>query len=57
MTARKTAMEVLEEPQIKRHRISADELLRMSEFGVLAHDARVELIDGDVVDRATIGTK
>jgi len=50
-------MEVLEEPQLARHRVTADNLLRMTEIGVVAHDARVELIEGEVIDMAAMGTK
>lgn len=42
---------------LHRHRLSVDEYHRMAEAGVLAPDARVELIDGEVVDMATIGTR
>jgi Uma2 family endonuclease len=57
MSARELTMEVLELPHIKRHRLSVDDYYRMSEVGVLAHDARVELIEGEVIDMASIGTK
>jgi len=40
----------------RRHRISVDAFHRMGETGVLAPDARVELIDGEIFDRAPIGT-
>ncbi len=41
----------------RRHRINVDEYYRMSEVGLLAPDARVELIDGEVIDMAPIGSR
>jgi Uma2 family endonuclease len=45
---------VLEYPQ--RHAISAVEYLRMGEGGVFAPEARLELIEGEIVERAPIGS-
>ena len=42
-----------EEP--RRHRITVDEYYRMGELGLIAPDARVELIDGEIIDMAPIG--
>jgi Uma2 family endonuclease len=42
---------------IRRHRITVDEYYRMAEVGLLANDARVELIEGEVIDMAPIGSK
>jgi Uma2 family endonuclease len=42
---------------LQRHRITVDQYYRMGEAGVFAPDARVELIDGEVVDMAPIGTR
>jgi Uma2 family endonuclease len=50
-------MEVLEEPHIVRHRLTVDDYYRMAEVGVLAHDARVELIEGEIIDMAPIGSR
>jgi Uma2 family endonuclease len=50
-------LEVREEPRFLRHRLTVDEYYRMAEAGVLAHDARVELIDGEIIDMAPIGTR
>ncbi|HZF31489.1 MAG TPA: Uma2 family endonuclease [Gammaproteobacteria bacterium] len=39
----------------RRHRITVHEYHRMAEVGVLAPDARVELIEGEIIDMAPIG--
>lgn len=39
----------------QRHRITVDQYHRMGETGVLAPDARVELIEGEIIDMAPIG--
>jgi Uma2 family endonuclease len=50
-------LEVREEPRILRHRITVDDYYRMSEVGLFAPDARVELINGEVLDMAPMGTR
>ena len=40
---------------IPRHRITVDEYYRMSEVGILPPDARVELIEGEIIDMAPTG--
>lgn len=40
----------------RRHRITVDQYHRMGETGVLAPDARVELIEGEIIDMAPIGS-
>ena len=42
---------------IPKHRLTVDEYYRMAEVGLLARDARVELIDGEVIDLAPIGSR
>jgi Uma2 family endonuclease len=49
--------DVLDEPKIKRHRLNVEQYHRMGEAGVFAPGARVELIEGDVIDMAPMGTR
>jgi Uma2 family endonuclease len=44
----------MEERGPQRHRITVDEYYRMAEVGLLAPDARVELIEGEIIDMAPI---
>jgi Uma2 family endonuclease len=39
----------------RRHRITVEEYYRMAEVGLLAPDARVELIEGEIIDMPPIG--
>lgn len=41
----------------RTHRLTVDEYYKMAEAGVLAPDARVELIEGVIVDMAPIGSR
>ena len=41
----------------KRHLIDVDQYYKMAQAGVLTPDARVELIEGEVIDMAPIGSK
>lgn len=50
-------MGALDSPWITRHRLTVEEYHRMAETGVLAPDARVELIEGEVLDMAPIGSR
>ena len=40
----------------RRHRLTVADYYRMGEIGIFAPDARVELIDGEVIDMAPIGS-
>jgi Uma2 family endonuclease len=42
---------------VHRHRLTVDEYYRMVEVGLLAADARVELIEGEIIDMAPIGKR
>ena len=42
---------------LPRHRLTVDEYYRMAEVGVLAADARTELIEGEIIDMAPIGSR
>jgi Uma2 family endonuclease len=40
----------------RRHRLTVADYYRMGEVGILAPDARIELIDGEIIDMAPIGS-
>ena len=42
---------------IPRHRFTVDEYHRMGETGILDHEQRVELIEGEIVDMPPIGPR
>ncbi len=48
-------MNSLMESWPRKHRITVDEYYRMAEVGLLAPDARVELVEGEIIDMAPIG--
>lgn len=50
------AMAAVPDSWIPFHRFTVDEYQRMAEVGVLALDARVELIEGEVIDMASMGS-
>jgi Uma2 family endonuclease len=39
-----------------RHKLTIDDFVRLGEAGILAQDARIELIEGDLIDMPPIGT-
>lgn len=44
-------------PSVRRHRLTVEQYHRMAEIGVLAPDARVELIEGEVIEMAATGSR
>ena len=58
-SVRETAVGVLEEQTFlpKRHRVTVDDYYRMAAAGILTADDRVELIEGEVIDMAPIGSR
>jgi Uma2 family endonuclease len=48
---------VMPEDLVRRHRITVEEYYRMAEVGLLSPEARVELIEGEVIDMAPIGDR
>ena len=51
-------MGVVEEPGLlQRHRVSVDEYYRMAEAGVFPPDARIELIEGEVIDMPPMNSR
>ena len=50
-------MNVAAEIFARRHRLTVTDFLRMGSTGILGEDARVELIDGDLIDMAPIGSR
>lgn len=47
---------VMQEDHVRRHRLTVHEYYRMAEVGLLAPDARVELIEGEIIDMPPSGT-
>lgn len=49
----------MNQPQaaIRRHKLTVADYYRMAEVGILAPEARVELIEGEIVDMVPIGTR
>ncbi len=50
-------MNAMTDSGVTKHRLSVDDYYRMAEAGVLAQDARVELIEGEIIDMAPIGSQ
>jgi Uma2 family endonuclease len=51
-------MGAIESPvQLQRHRVTVENYHLMAEVGILAPDARVELIDGEVIDMAPMKSR
>lgn len=50
-------MHVLEEPRIQRHRWTVEQYHRMAEAGLFPPDSRVELIHGEVIEMAPMGSR
>jgi Uma2 family endonuclease len=53
----KPIMSARTEDWLPRHRLNVDDYYRMAAAGVLARDARVELIEGEIIDMAPIGSR
>jgi Uma2 family endonuclease len=49
-------MELVLPPPITRHRINAEQFHKMAEIGMFLPGERVELIEGEVIDMAPIGS-
>jgi Uma2 family endonuclease len=50
-------MSVIMSDRITRQRITVDEYYRMAEEGILQPDARVELIEGEIIDMPPMGSE
>lgn len=48
---------VMQSDLVRRHRLTVEEYFRMAEIGLLAPEARVELIEGEIFDMAPIGNE
>jgi hypothetical protein len=49
-------MATIATPVTTRHRLTVADFHRMAEVGIFQEDDRVELIDGEIIDRAPIGS-
>lgn len=45
------------DPEIRRHRLTVNDYHRMGEAGILSEDARVELIEGELIEMTPIGSR
>ena len=50
-------MSAITENAVSRHRLTVEAFHRMGEAGIFLEDDRVELIDGEIIDMAPIGSK
>lgn len=50
-------MSALPQYPLRRHRLNVADYQRMAESGALTADARMELIEGEIIDMAPIGSK
>lgn len=50
-------MSSMAENLLTRHRLTVSDYYRMGEVGILRPDARVELIEGEIIDMAPIGSR
>ncbi|MET0533988.1 MAG: Uma2 family endonuclease [Steroidobacter sp.] len=50
-------MNAMTESGITKHRLTVDDYFLMAEVGVLAPDARVELIEGEIIDMPPMGSQ
>jgi len=48
---------VMQADLVRRHRLTVEEYFRMAEIGLLAPEARVELIEGEIFDMAPTGNQ
>jgi Uma2 family endonuclease len=51
------ALDLPRDITLQRHRLTVEAYMRMGEAGIIAPDARTELIEGEVLDMAPIGTR
>jgi Uma2 family endonuclease len=49
-------VEQIQQAPARRWRFTVDDYYRMGEVGILPHDARVELVNGDVIEMPPIGS-
>ena len=49
-------MELILPPPITRHRINAEQFHKMAEVGMFVSGERVELVEGEIIDMAPIGS-
>lgn len=50
-------MSSMSKSSLRRHRLTSTEYHRMADAGILPPDARVELIEGEIIDLAPIGSR